>query len=997
VSIIVPAHLAAAIESAERHPIVRVQVDWEDDGFGPEGSIDDLTGKQGAVKITRQLTTDLPDAVRLTEGSAAATATVELVAGDLFDTSMHAARYFTRGTDSPIGHLERINRPVRIDIGFMTEQGPLYVRRMTGRTRNLPSSSRSRTAQLSILDNRARLRTPVQLIPTDGSRSGANGTWVVFQVLTANGVRCGPVPGPGLLMWVPCYGSVQPWMPAGESPTFISVFVGNWDTLALALPTFVPGPFVLAADAFYRSETDLMEPTIFKDVVLQPGQTWSGRGETRFEVWTYGAASPSPSPVLFPSAGRVFVQYSDIELNNGKVVLGVRDSGLLFCDLFDSDFTTVIDSVTSTLTVPGDAGWHAVGVHADLAAGRVTFRVDDDEQTRTAGTRLKLPGIAGNWASTPDLADLDITGDIDIRVDVAPTTWTPAATQVFLSKWGASGHRSFLFQVTSLGQLEFVWSASGSAAAGFVDSSVAIPDDLFPVPHRCVVRVTLDVDNGAAGNDTIFYTGPTLDGPWRQLGTTVTNAGVTSIFSGDLPVEIGSHSLGTLTPLAGYVYAAQLHPGINAVPVASPHFDSQTPGTVSFTDPAGRVWTVNGSIAAIVSEFDLAAVPVVPTMIRAGWWVPSSDLFVHSCPADTTWRSQDVLVEAVLDRSRLDLVAVAEPLPLDPQQLMTDLAMSEQATAVWDENGIFRYRTRDRLVTGDGLIAQRALTTADASLLDVNIDDGIDQVRNIVQVTYTPMNPVSQTISVLIDDTLRTLPPGGTAYVVSFTDLVVSLESRAFPLSVTEWGFFGPGGTSSPPVDLEAYLAITIYSDGSSDASDPAGVLAAGYIDNVTCTVAQWNAGAALVVVTNTAAVTLYIAHLSLHGRSVQQGNQLMVEVRDQLSIDTHGPQGLQITLPNWVQTAGIAQSLALTLLGDLAQARPSVTGLRIVGDPRRQLGDRVALADPDGTQLQGEFWLTSIDDDVSGSGAYVQAVSARAASSVLRWGEGRWGLETWG
>lgn len=777
-SIIVPIPLAAAIEAAQRTPLVRVLVDWDGDGFGPPGSLDDLSGKQGQVSIGRQLITDLPDPVRLTEGASAATATVALVEGDVMDEAMHAARYFTRGTDSPVGHLERLNLPAAIDIGFATEQGPMYVRRLTGRTRNMPTSSRNRTAQLTMLDNRARLRNPVQLIPTDGTKAGCNGTWLVFQALYANGVAAGPIPGPGLLMWTPGYGSIQPWVPSAESPTFGVGFRVNYATGAYGAPQFVAGPFVLAPNAFYHSDFDVLQPIISKTVVLAPGQTWDGLS-ARFEVWTIGATSPTAGPT--PSTGRVFCQiYNSSDAASGKTVLGVRHNGKLFCDTYDTNFTTLLVAVDSDFVVPSDGAWHAVGVHVDLAAGQVTFRLDGAQQVKTA-------------------------------------------------------------------------------------------------------------------------------------------------------------------------------------------------------------------------TFNLALISRVPDSITGTCWVPSSDFFLHACPVTSPWRDQTLNIEAVLDRSRLDMVAVAEPLPFDPQQLLSELAGAEQATAVWDEAGVFRYRNRGRLTDAAGATAQRALTTADASLLDVDISDGVDQVRNIVQVTYTPVSGVSLDHSVLVDDTQRILPTGTLTFVVAFTDLVVQLSTISFPHSVTEWKLFGPGGTATPPVDLTPFIALTTHSDFTTDDSDPAGLLAMAWQNLVHCNVTSWNAGTATVTVVSTAPVTLYIAHLSLHGRSVQRGNPVLVDVRDQASIAQHGPQGIQLQMPNWVQTPDVAQGLAATLLGDLSQPRPTVTGLRITGDPRRQLGDRVILADPDGTQLRGEFWLTQINDEVSNAGAYTQTIAARQATNVMMWDVGAWDVDTWG
>lgn len=262
---------------------------------------------------------------------------------------------------------------------------------------------------------------------------------------------------------------------------------------------------------------------------------------------------------------------------------------------------------------------------------------------------MLLSGVAGTYASTPDNAALDIVGDIDLRIDLTLNDWTPPATIALIAKWGAAPNRSYLLNITSGGLLEMVWSTNGTAVT-LKDSTVALPIDF----GQLVVRATLDVDNGAAGNDVNFYYGPTIDGPWTQLGATVTTAGVTSIFSGTLQVEIGSNANGTASLFPGIIHRAQIHPGINAVPVATPNFGIQPLGTTVFVDSAGRTWTLNGT-ASIVSGITSSTVSITPTEFDAleevvdGWkevtlQFPSPPTMGTSAivPPQWTWSSSGI-------------------------------------------------------------------------------------------------------------------------------------------------------------------------------------------------------------------------------------------------------------------------------------------------------------------------------------------------------------------
>jgi hypothetical protein len=203
-------------------------------------------------------------------------------------------------------------------------------------------------------------------------------------------------------------------------------------------------------------------------------------------------------------------------------------------------------------------------------------------------TFLLLNGVSPGRARTADKASLDITGDIDLRIHAALDDWTPAASSSLMSKSMTSGNQiSWRFTVLTSGMLRVAWSANGSTvltADSTVAPTVANGDDLW-------VRVTLDVDNGAAGRTITFYT--STDGvTWTQLGATVIQAGVTSIFNSTAAINIGSRDSGTLDRMAGKVYYAEVRSGINGVIVADPDFTSVGPGTTTFYDTLLNEWNV---------------------------------------------------------------------------------------------------------------------------------------------------------------------------------------------------------------------------------------------------------------------------------------------------------------------------------------------------------------------------------------------------------------------
>lgn len=200
---------------------------------------------------------------------------------------------------------------------------------------------------------------------------------------------------------------------------------------------------------------------------------------------------------------------------------------------------------------------------------------------------LSLPGTAGNYASTPDAAALDIVGDLDIRARIAPNDWTPATDSTIVAKYNVTGNqRSYMLLLNATGTLTFQFSADG--LTGIIKTSTA---DLSALAAGATkwVRATIDVDNGAAGYDVKFYTSD--DGStWTQLGATVTTATATSIFASTAVLELGSRSSGTSELFAGKIFQADVKSGIGGTSVATP-----IATTTGITDATGKVWTVNGT------------------------------------------------------------------------------------------------------------------------------------------------------------------------------------------------------------------------------------------------------------------------------------------------------------------------------------------------------------------------------------------------------------------
>lgn len=241
---------------------------------------------------------------------------------------------------------------------------------------------------------------------------------------------------------------------------------------------------------------------------------------------------------------------------------------------------------------------HPVEVVAEIMAGAGPLDVAGDFY-------LLSTGAIGSNATVPDQTALDIVADIDVRVDATLDSWTaPAGTgyEIF-GKFAPPSNQSWLLWTDANRRLVFWWSTTG---ADFIDAYSTVP---LPIASgRLAVRAALDVNNGSGGWTVRLYTAPTIAGPWTQLGAAISEAGVTSIHNSTATLGVGNVPGSGFPSPPGRFHAAQVYADLAATDArANPDFTAQDPGTTSFTDDAGRTWSVNGT--ASIAGFDWEPIP----------------------------------------------------------------------------------------------------------------------------------------------------------------------------------------------------------------------------------------------------------------------------------------------------------------------------------------------------------------------------------------------------
>lgn len=302
----------------------------------------------------------------------------------------------------------------------------------------------------------------------------------------------------------------------------------------------------------------------------------------------------------------------------------------------------------SALTILRDDPLSVSFLDASLT-NKATAGVVAGVQDATAGTAITLAADpvdgyiymndANDSLTVPDAANLDIVGDLVLFADVALTNWVSGgAEQALISKWEASGQFSYSLRVSATGAAVFHWSNNGTTDNS-ATSSVIIP--VAAAGGRISIAATIDVDNGATGRDVKFWTKATTGpyGTWTQLGTTVTTATVTSIFSSTSLVRIGTTGAGGI-PAGGKFYGCGVTGGlvISTAPVL--YVDCTCIGTVgalTFAAVTTQTVTVNRATAG-------AILTIVPPRIEHGFvrFTGVANQFIESdativMQSDTTW------------------------------------------------------------------------------------------------------------------------------------------------------------------------------------------------------------------------------------------------------------------------------------------------------------------------------------------------------------------------
>lgn len=345
-----------------------------------------------------------------------------------------------------------------------------------------------------------------------------------------------------------------------------------------------------------------------------------------------------------------------------------------------------------------------------------TASVDSNDPlllTHSGTNYLYLPGIAGNYASSPDSAALSITGDIDIRIDVALSSYASGSNQGLVAKYSGSG--GYIVVLDTTGALAFYYNA---AAGGTQATAVELG---LTNGTRYELRVTVDVDDGAGNKVISVYkrAGGTNDA-WTLVKSNTT-AGTISITDTADALAIGSdRTAGTSSMAIGSFYKVQIYSGIAGTKVFDADFTANT-NQSSFTESSSNAATVTINRATSGRKSVMVVRPV---------WLFGTDDYLEVADNDLLdFASSDNFTLLAVVRQFSD-TAYGYVMEKRATALTDRFRGYEMNVTATDVRGFVFGATLDGDIDGSkGTAATKAYTLGSLTCMTVVRDTGADQLK----------------------------------------------------------------------------------------------------------------------------------------------------------------------------------------------------------------------------------------------------------------------------
>jgi hypothetical protein len=214
---------------------------------------------------------------------------------------------------------------------------------------------------------------------------------------------------------------------------------------------------------------------------------------------------------------------------------------------------------------------------------------------------VRLPGVAGNYLTTPDPAELAGATQLDLRVVVASDDYTHTGNQVLIAHGNGGASQPFRWVVLPSGVCQLLLGDGAAEQAVSITSA-------WPLTDATIYALRVDW-RGSDQRTRFLYKGTTRETyladmasntGWVQHGPDRTMPGaIAALLNGPLAVGYGNTSNGLSTPFIGNFHAAQIATTIDGTPFITVDTAVLTDeGATSFLARTGQTVTINRSTGA---------------------------------------------------------------------------------------------------------------------------------------------------------------------------------------------------------------------------------------------------------------------------------------------------------------------------------------------------------------------------------------------------------------
>jgi len=201
---------------------------------------------------------------------------------------------------------------------------------------------------------------------------------------------------------------------------------------------------------------------------------------------------------------------------------------------------------------------------------------------------LQVNGVQGNYATTPDSAATSITGDIELQWFGSLVDWTPAASQVLLSKWDSAGS-AFTYQlyITTDGKFNFDTRIAAATVTLASTSALSVVDGQI---------IGLRATRVSATGQTDLFTSLNNGLTWNSVGSAVLTSGAMTDNASRVIVGANDETSPGNFPMNGRIFRARILSTIGSATAVADFNPNVAPANVrAFTASTGEVWTLVGS------------------------------------------------------------------------------------------------------------------------------------------------------------------------------------------------------------------------------------------------------------------------------------------------------------------------------------------------------------------------------------------------------------------